>query len=58
MTPFRSLLIIAIVLIGFILGYKDGLIRKFIGLIGLIVAILLAVNYSGGLGEEVNPSFR
>ena len=51
-------IIITIVLIGFILGYKDGLIRKFIGLIGLIVAILLAVNYSGGLGEYLAPMFN
>ena len=51
-------IIFAVILIGFILGYKDGLIRKFIGLIGLVVAIFLAINYSGGLGEYLAPMFN
>jgi len=36
-------ILIAIILIGFILGYKDGLVRKVIGLLGLVVAIFLAI---------------
>lgn len=51
-------IIVAIVIVGFILGYKDGLIRKVIGLIGLFVAIYLAVNFSGGLGEYLSPMFN
>ncbi len=37
-----DLVIIATVLVGFILGYKDGLIRKLIGLIGFTAAIISA----------------
>ena len=51
-------ILIAIILIGFILGYKDGLIRKIIGLLGLIVAIILAVSYSTELGEYLAPTFN
>jgi membrane protein required for colicin V production len=51
-------ILIVIVIIGFILGYKDGLVRKVIGLLGLIVAIFLAVSYSGELGEYLSPMFN
>jgi membrane protein required for colicin V production len=49
---------IAIILIGFILGYKDGLVRKVIGLLGLVVAIVLAITYSGSLGDYLSPMFN
>ena len=42
----------------FRLGYKDGLVRKVIGLLGLITAILAAVNYSGELGTYLAPMFN
>jgi membrane protein required for colicin V production len=47
-----------LILIGFILGYKDGLVRKLIGLAGLIAAIILAVNYSEELGNYLAPAFN
>jgi len=51
-------ILIGVILIGFILGYKDGLVRKLLGLAGLIAAIMLAVNYSGELGEQLAPMFK
>ena len=51
-------ILIAIILIGFILGYKDGLVRKIIGLLGLIAAIYIAVTYSDTLGEYLAPMFN
>lgn len=51
-------ILFGIIIIGFILGYKDGLIRKVIGLLGLIVAIILSVNYSGELGSYLSPMFN
>ena len=51
-------ILIGIVLLGFILGYKDGLVRKIIGLLGLIVAIYIAVTYSDTLGEYLSPMFN
>lgn len=51
-------IIIAIIFIGFILGYKDGLVRKIIGLFGLFLAIFLAITYSGKLGDYLSPMFN
>lgn len=51
-------ILISIIIIGFILGYKDGLVRKVIGLLGLITAILLAINFSGELGIHLSPMFN
>lgn len=50
--------ILAIVFIGFILGYKDGIIRKIIGLAGLILAIYLAVTYADLFGKYLSPMFN
>ncbi len=51
-------IIFVIVLIGFILGFKDGLIRKIIGLIGLIVAIVLAFQLGGKVGKLFTSFFN
>lgn len=51
-------ILIGLLLIGFILGYKDGLIRKIVGLLGLIVAIFLSVNYADTLGTHLAPIFN
>lgn len=40
-------------LIGFILGFKDGFIRKIIGLFGFAVAIVFAVYFAGVLGKNI-----
>lgn len=47
--------IIAVALIGFILGFKDGLIRKIIGLTGLALAVILTVNFSDKLAVILTP---
>lgn len=51
-------IIIIVVCIGFILGFKDGLVRKIIGMIGLIAGILLAFQYSQMLGKYLNNFFN
>lgn len=48
-----DLVIIIVVAIGFILGYKDGLIRKIVGLIGFILAIYLSLKYAPEIGKLV-----
>jgi len=48
-------LIIVIALIGFILGFKDGLIRKIIGITGLVLAVILTVNFSDKLSVVLTP---
>jgi len=55
---YLDIIIFAILLIGFLLGYKDGLVRKLIGLIGLIVAVYLAFTYSDEFGIYLNPIFN
>ncbi len=50
-------IVIAIVLIGFLLGFKDGLIRKIIGIVGLIIAIGLAIQFSEPVGIFIAPVF-
>lgn len=53
-----DIIIIVLVLIGFILGYKDGLVRKIIGLIGLIAALILVFEFSETVGEILAPVFN
>lgn len=51
-------IILLIVLIGFLLGFKDGLVRKIIGLAGLALAVLFAIEFSDELGAFLNPVFN
>lgn len=51
-------IIILFVTVGFLLGFKDGLVRKLIGLIGLIAAIGLAFEFSDSLGKMITPYFN
>lgn len=50
-------IIVGFVAIGFILGFKDGLVRKIIGLIGFFVALFLAFEYSDKAGYLLLPLF-
>lgn len=49
--------IIIITAVGFILGYKDGLVRKIIGFIGLFLGFYLAVKFSTQVGKIIGPYF-
>lgn len=55
---FLDYIILGIVLIGFLLGFKDGLIRKIIGLAGFIIAVFLVIEFSGPLGVFLTPYFN
>ncbi|GBD87872.1 colicin V production protein [bacterium BMS3Abin03] len=52
-----DLVIIVTVLIGFVLGFKDGFVRKLIGLIGFGLAIITAVLFKKRLGAMVEYAF-
>lgn len=54
---FIDIIIIAVVVIGFILGFKDGFVRKLIGITGFIVAIILAVLLSNSFGKFIDSVF-
>ena len=46
-----DIIIVVSLVIGFILGYKDGFVRKLIGLIGFAIAIFLAVVFASPVGR-------
>ncbi len=48
-----DILIIIAALIGFILGFKDGFIRKIVGILGFILAIVVAALFAGNLGSLI-----
>lgn len=48
-------IILIFIALGFLLGFKDGLVRKLIGLIGFIVSIAAAFQYSSALGKLITP---
>jgi membrane protein required for colicin V production len=53
-----DLVIIITVLVGFILGFKDGFVRKLIGLVGFGLAIFLAAFFKDDLGKMVENAFN
>ncbi len=53
-----DVIILVALVIGFALGYKDGIIRKLIGLVGLILAVLFAYMFSDSLGVILAPYFN
>jgi membrane protein required for colicin V production len=52
-----DIIIVVVLFIGFILGYKDGFVRKLVGLIGFALAIYLAVIFSDDLGKIIESVF-
>jgi len=46
-----DIIIFAVFLIGFALGYKDGIVRKIIGIVGLALAIYLSAKYAESFGN-------
>jgi len=52
-----DLFILIIALIGFVLGYKDGFIRKLIGFAGFILAVFLSIKFAVQLGKMIEHTF-
>ena len=50
-------LIIISVIVGFILGFKDGFIRKLVGLVGFVIAVVASVFFAGRLGILIESLF-
>jgi len=51
-------LIVIGVLIGFILGFKDGFVRKLIGIIGFVSAVILSIYFASQFGLLIESIFR
>ena len=52
-----DLIIVATVLVGFILGYKDGFVRKLIGIIGFALAIISVAVLKDDIGRLIESIF-
>ncbi len=52
-----DIIILAVVLIGFVLGFKDGFVRKLIGFLGFIIAVVLAAKFAGSFGNFIEHQF-
>lgn len=50
-----DIIIFIFIVLGFLLGFKDGLVRKLIGLVGFIISIAAAFQYSSALGKLMTP---
>ncbi len=55
---YLDIVILIITLIGFLLGFKDGLIRKLIGLLGLFVAFYVSFRFAAQIGKFLLPIFN
>ncbi len=55
---YLDIIILVIVVIGFLLGFKDGLIRKIIGLLGLFVAFFVSFRFASVIGKFLLPIFN
>ncbi len=54
---YLDIIILIILFIGFALGFRDGLIRKVIGLVGLVLGVLFAIQFYQPLGIFISPVF-
>ena len=52
-----DLLLIAVFVIAILLAARKGLVRGIIGLIGNVVAVVVAFMFSGSLGSYINSNF-
>lgn len=50
-----DIILVMSILVGFLLGYKDGFVRKLIGFVGFCVAVLLSIRFSD-IGASIMTS--
>lgn len=50
-------IILGLIILGFVLGFKDGLVRKIIGLAGLVLGIYVSYKYNHFFGKILSPIF-
>ncbi len=53
-----DIIIVAFIAVGFILGFKDGFVRKIIGLIGFILATYLSIKLAPAIGKTIESLFK
>lgn len=52
-----DIIITAAILVGFVLGFKDGIVRKIFGLIGFVLSIYLSIKFAGVAGNIIEKVF-
>jgi membrane protein required for colicin V production len=53
-----DIIILVFIAIGFILGFKDGFVRKIIGLTGFIIATFLSVKLAAFIGKVIESALN
>jgi membrane protein required for colicin V production len=53
-----DLVIVVFIAIGFILGFKDGFVRKLIGVTGFIIATFLAIKLAAFIGKAIESALN
>lgn len=51
-----DILIVVAVAIGFLLGFKDGFVRKLVGIIGFVAAVIIAILFSSFVGRLIEST--
>ena len=51
-----DIVIVVAVAIGFLLGFKDGFVRKLVGIIGFIAAVTIAILFSSFFGRLIEST--
>jgi membrane protein required for colicin V production len=51
-----DILILVFIAMGFILGFKDGFVRKIIGLTGFIIATFLSIKLAAFIGKVIESA--
>lgn len=52
-----DIIIVVALAIGFLLGFKDGFVRKLVGIIGFIAAVTIAILFSSFVGRMIESIF-
>ena len=53
-----DIIILVFLAVGFILGFKDGFVRKIIGLMGFIMATLLSIKLAAFIGKLIESALN
>jgi membrane protein required for colicin V production len=53
-----DIIIIALIVIGFILGFKDGFVRKVIGFMGFVIATFLSIKLAAFIGKVIENALN
>ena len=53
---FIDIIIILAIAVGFLLGFKDGFVRKLVGITGFIVAVIVAILFSSFVGRLIEST--